>query len=310
MARPPVLAAGALGALWWHRSPGPSWEPLAKTSPRGGRGRNCRRRVRSIESFAVATLRDLFVPGHRIQDRVDLLFFSNHPGFLIPAIALLGIFAGVGRSRVIAVATLLAGMLVLGPTIHLDRGVPLAPNPPFRVLQAFWPSFDMVRNIERLQVAFSLGLAVLGAQGLAWLADRWQFTGRRRWSVGLGLAAIVIVEGNLVSGLGAPLPTAPTAVSPVFDRIAESTDSFAVIHLPADDTAGGRPFWQQVRHGRPLPMNLDGSPAPALRDNALLSALMPDPAHNRHFLGLRLQEPDDDEILARPRACRTPASDW
>ena len=127
-------------------------------------------------------------------------------------------------------------MLVLGPTIHLDRGVPLAPNPPFRVLQAFWPSFDMVRNIERLQVAFSLGLAVLGAQGLAWLADRWQFTGRRRWS-GSRPCGHRDREGN-PSADSALLPTAPTAVS-VFDRIAESTDSFAVIHLPADDTAGG-----------------------------------------------------------------------
>lgn len=244
-------------------------------------------------SFAVATLRDLLVPGHRIQDRVDLLFFSNHPGFIVPALALLAAFAGTGRARAIAAATALAGLLVLGPTVHLDRGLPLAPNPPFRLLQSVWPAFDMVRNIERLQVAFTLGLGVLGAQGLAWLGDRWALRGRLRTGIGLLLAAVVIIEGNLVSGLGAPLPTASTRVSPVFDRIGEESGDFAVIQLPADDTAGGRPFWQQVHHRRPLPMNLDGSPAPSLRDNALLSALMPDPAHNRHFMGLRLGTVDD-----------------
>jgi hypothetical protein len=247
-------------------------------------------------SFAVATVRDLFVPGHRIQDRVDLLFFSNHPGFLVPALGLLAIAAGTGSARAVGVATLLAGLLVLGPTIHLDRGIPLGPNPPFRLLQAAWPRFDMVRNIERLQVAFSLGLGVLGAQGLAWMADRWSVRGPRRTALGLGLAALVIAEGNLVSGLGAPLPTAPVAVSPVFQTIAAEPGEFGLIHLPADDTAGGRPFWHQVTHGRPLPMNLDGSPAPSLRDNALLSALMPDTAHNRHFLGLRLDAPDDETL--------------
>lgn len=249
-------------------------------------------------SFAVATVRDLFVPGHRVQDRVDLLFFSNHPGFLVPALALLAVAAGTGSARWIGVATLLAGLLVLGPTVHLDRGVPLGPNPPFRLMQVVWPRFDMVRNIERLQVAFSLGLGVLGAQGLAWMADRWRVAGPRRTALGLGLAALVIAEGNLVSGLGAPLPTAPTAVSPVFARIAAEPGEFGLIHLPADDTAGGRPFWHQVTHGRPLPMNLDGSPAPALRDNALLSALMPDPSHNRHFLGLRMGTPDEATLQA------------
>ena len=38
-----------------------------------------------------------------------------------------------------------------------------------------------------------------------------------------------------------------------------------------------------MHHGRPLPMNLDNSPAPSLRQNRLVSSLMPGAAFSRYF---------------------------
>ena len=235
-------------------------------------------------SFAVATLRDFLVPGARVQASVDRLFFSNHPGFIPLALAGFATLVPVRRARALAVGALLAASLSLGPDIWWDRSTILGVNPPFRLLQLVWPRFEMVRNLERFQVAFTLCLALLASMGWRRLLDIYGLEGMRRQGLAVALAVMVVLEANAVTGLGLPLPTADTRASPLLTALAGDTGEFAVLELPIQADSGGLPFWHQVIHGRGLPMNMDGSPAPSLRDNYLLSRLMPDEAFGRYFL--------------------------
>ncbi len=181
--------------------------------------------------------------------------------------------------------------------IHADRATALAPNPVFAGLLAVVPRFELVRNLERAQVALTLCLALLAAVGLRALMDAFRLEGRHRLATGLVLALVLVAEANASSRLGFPLPAADAEVPPVYDFLLEDGVG-AIIELPAHDGPGGLPFWYQVHHGRPLPMNLDNSPAPALRDNALLAALMPGAAFSRYFQRNRMGEPTEQELEA------------
>jgi hypothetical protein len=249
-------------------------------------------------AWAVATLSDFLRPGHRIQGTVDRLFFCNHLGFTAGALALFALLSAQRRAGRIALGGLAAALVCLGPVIHLDRATPLMPNPLFEALLKVWPGFDLVRNLERAQVAVSLCVALLAALGLAALLDVFEQRGWRRRGLGLGLAALVALEANLVSGLGLPLPTASTQLDGVHQLLLDDPEPYAILELPLHDGPGGEPFWHQALHGHPLPMNLDNSPAPSLRGNRMMSALMPDVAFSRYYAALRLRGPTPEELEA------------
>jgi len=248
-------------------------------------------------SLAVASLTDFLAPGHRIQTTADKLFLSSHVGFLPLTLAVFAIVTGQRRAWGLTIAALLAALVCLGPMIHVDRATALAPNPVFAALLAVVPRFELVRNLERAQVALTLCLALLAAVGLRALLDAFRLEGRRRMATGLVLALVLVAEANASSRLGFPLPTADAEVPPVYDQLLEE-DVGAILALPTHDGPGGLPFWYQVHHGRPLPMNLDNSPAPALRDNPLLAALMPGAAFSRYFQRGRMGEPTEQELEA------------
>ncbi len=248
-------------------------------------------------SLAVASLTDFLAPGHRIQTTADKLFLSSHVGFLPLTLAGFAVVTGQRRAWGLTIAALLAALICLGPTIHADRATALAPNPLFAVLLAVVPRFELVRNLERAQVALTLCLALLAAIGLRALFDAFRLEGRHRLTTGLALALVLVAEANACSRLGFPLPTADAAVPPVYDQLLEE-EVGAILALPAHDGPGGLPFWYQVHHGRPLLMSLDNSPAPALRDNPLLVALMPGAAFSRYFKRSRMGEPTEQELEA------------
>lgn len=247
-------------------------------------------------AWAVATLGDLLRPGHRVQGTVDRLFFCNHVGFIAGALALFALLSAQRRAGRIALAGVAATLVCLGPVIHLDRATPLLPNPLFQGLLKVWPGFDLVRNLERAQVAVSLCVALLAALGLAALLDVFEQRGWRRRGLGLGLAALVALEANLVSGLGLPLPTASTQLDSVHQLLVADPDSYAILELPLHDGPGGEPYWHQAMHRHPLPMNLDNSPAPSLRGNRMMSALMPGITFSRYYAPLRQRGPTTEEL--------------
>lgn len=246
-------------------------------------------------SLAVASLSDFLAPGYRVQTTADKLFFSSHIGFVPATLALFALLTSQRRSLLLGLAALLAAAVCLGPVIHLDRETALVTNPVFAALGAVVPRFELVRNLERVQVALTLCMALLAAQGLRALLEAFPMPRRRHLTVGLLVALGVVAEANISSGLTFPLPTADAEVPEVYDILLDE-DAGAILELPAHDGPGGLPFWYQVHHGRPLPMNLDNSPAPALRDNRLLAALMPGAAFSRYFQRSRMREPTDEEI--------------
>ncbi len=238
-------------------------------------------------NVAVATLRDFVVPGDpRVDDARDRLAICHHPGFLPLVLALVALLAGRPGARALALVATAAMALTLGSTIHLDPDWPLAPNPVFRAFQAAWPTGGLVRNLERLQVGFTLCLALLSGAGASWLLDVFRVRGTVRRLAGPALVVVLVAEANLVSGLGFPLPVAEAEVPALYDRVVDEPGAFAILELPHTDGPTGRAFWYQVRHRRPLPFNFEGQVAPSLTDNALVSVLISDRAFRSQFFEL------------------------
>lgn len=239
-------------------------------------------------NVAVATVRDFVVPADpRIGRARDLLMICHHPGFLPVVLALAAFLARRPGYRWLAAAAVLALALTMGPRIHLDADTPLLANPVFLAFQHLWPGGGAVRNLERLQVAFTLCLALLAGLGVGWLLPLFGLRGIARRACGLGLVVLLVVEANLVSGLGFPLPTADATVPPLYERLDGEDGEFGILELPHTDGPTGKVFWHQVSHGRPLPYNFEGQVAPSLTGNPLLSALIADRAFHLQFKGLR-----------------------
>ncbi len=239
-------------------------------------------------NVAVASLRDYVVPGEpRVDSARDRLTLGHHPGFLPLLLALAALVARRPGARPLALAALVPLALTLGRVIHLDAETPLAPNPVFLAFEALSPGGGMVRNLERLQVGFTLCLALLAAAGAGWLFELYGLRGRARAAAGLLLSVVVIAEACWVSGLGFPLPTADARIAPLYRDLAAEEGEFAILELPHTDGPGGRPFWHQTVHVRPLPYNFEGQVTPGLSDNPLVSALIPDRAFHLHFDRLR-----------------------
>jgi hypothetical protein len=246
-------------------------------------------------NFAVATIGDFIAPGARLQDKVDLLFFSNHLGFFALSLAVLGCVFRPRPGLLLFGGALASALLCLGPEIYLNRSSSLGPNPLFLLFQAVWPGFELVQNLERMQVGLGLCIGLLSAMGLGALIQSLEL--RSQSMVGALACLVVVAEANLTSGLGFPLPTASISSSEIYDTIAKKSGEFGIIELPVHHGGSGRPYWHQVQHGRPLPLSLDGNPPLALQDNALMSRFLPDTRYNRFYLKYRNENLSMEELL-------------
>ena len=159
------------------------------------------------------------------------------PGLLALLLAGAGLWAGL-RARSRAVRTwcwtllalaLTAGVLSLGPTIHL-AGRALVRGP-YILLWRYLPGFQAVRVPARFAVLVMLGLAGLAAVGMGHLLG----DGRARWRrLAGGAAALLIV----LEYWSAPLPLAQAyTASPtpeVYRWLAEQPADVSVLELPID----------------------------------------------------------------------------
>ena len=241
-------------------------------------------------NYAVATVADFFAPGARVQDKVDLLYFSNHPGFLALALGILGLLHDPRRGRWLLAGMICSALLCMGPEIYLDRENSLGPNPLFLIFRMFWPGFELVQNLERMQVGVSLCLGILAALGTQTLVKSLALPARGALLVSFGLCAVIPAEANVTSGLGFPLPTASVERSDIYTELAERDGEFSVIELPVNHGGAGRAYWNQVKHGRPLPLTLDGNPSVSVQDNLLFSQFLSGDRYDRFFLDLRSAE--------------------
>jgi len=227
-------------------------------------------------SLAVASLTDFLAPGFRVQTQVDRLIFSSHLGFIPVTLAAFALITNPRRTWWLCAGALFSLLICLGPVVYLDRTTALVINPLFVALATLVPYFELVSNLDRVQVALSLCVALMATFGAGALFSAFGFQGRRRLTLGLLLAAVVIAEANASSMLGFPLPASDTRTPGIYD-ILKRQDAGAILELPAHRGPGGKAFWYQVRHGRPLLFNLDNMPTPSLADNRFLLALMPPP---------------------------------
>jgi hypothetical protein len=123
------------------------------------------------------------------------------PGVVLTGLAVLGSLAPIWRKRLRA--GLVAGVVI---TSILALGVSVADGAfSYRLLQQL-PGWGAVRTPGRIFVFTSLGLAVLGSAGAQFLLSRVEEARKRRWPsrrrlqtsrwfVGVGLCALVLLEG-------------------------------------------------------------------------------------------------------------------
>jgi len=128
-----------------------------------------------------------------------------------------------------AILTLGAGLLSLGPTIHVAGQALL--RGPYLLLYRYVPGFSGVRVPGRFAVLVMLGVAVLAAAGAGRLLER--LRPRRRAGVVLALLVLIALEyasfpwpSERVEAAG-PLPA-------VYPWLAAQPGDFAVVELPID----------------------------------------------------------------------------
>ena len=112
------------------------------------------------------------------------------------------------------------------------------------------------------------------------------------------VVGLVVTEANWGTGLGFPLPTANAEISPLYDELVDQEGEFGIIELPINHGGAGQPYWNQVRHGRPLPLSLDGNPSPSLHSDLLMAEFLPGQRYNRFFLSLRSVEPSIEDLMS------------
>lgn len=175
------------------------------------------------------------------------------PGLVVDALALTGLAAGWTRTRaggararfawwatVTGLATTLA--LVLVP---VD-------------VQLALPGLDMVRNTNRAFFVSLLFVALLAADGAAWVVARC----RHRNAAAIVLVALVLAD------LGTPprerkrLPVG-AEVPPVYAWLRRLPADAVVVDGPFDADGAARPMYLQTTHWRPTPTGYSGYVSPA-----------------------------------------------
>jgi hypothetical protein len=180
-----------------------------------------------------ADLLGFLVPSglHPLADLWRKSFDFSYLNFVFIGYSVLGlaVFGAVSRFRDRSVrfwivATLLFGLIALGPTLRLngeEHELPL----PFDLLAAL-PFFKANRYPSRYSVMLALCWATLAGYGLSRLTKVLR-GGRRRWAVSLVLSGFVLFEH-----LSIPLPLSNFQVPEVYEGIAAEPGDFTVLEIP------------------------------------------------------------------------------
>ncbi|RIK34800.1 MAG: hypothetical protein DCC57_24020, partial [Chloroflexi bacterium] len=183
-------------------------------------------------------------------------------GYSALILALLGVYTGLTSRRAARHATLfwvvafvVFTWLSLGPWLRWG-GVDSALPGPFALVSRL-PFFSGNRYPSRYSVLVMLALAVLAAQGLAWLLARPRLRGQAASILVASLAALLFVGEHL----SAPLPLTGMRVPPLYAQLAAEAGDFALLELPTGWRNGARVLgredliimrqqWDQTIHGK------------------------------------------------------------
>ena len=183
------------------------------------------------------------------------------------------------RAGVWAVAALVFFVLALGPFLHvlgadtfLVGGNSLSVPLPGLLLH-YIPVLNGIRVASRFDCLLMLCVAVLAAQGLAWLATR---LGARPAAAGRGQALIVLAGlAVLVDFVGAPLPVLDARTPAAFAAIAHGPRPVgSLVDSPLDWTIARYQYLQTAHHQR-LIMGFLPRPTYALVHQADLVPFVP-----------------------------------
>jgi hypothetical protein len=216
------------------------------------------------------TARDLFVPASttKLLDEVPVIehFAPRNverqlfPGFVVLALAPIGLVALVRRRRALPRGSEIAILVALGGLMLLlsagDRGwlVGIDRPAPYRLLRALVPPFNGIRAPSRFGILFELALSALATLGLAAVGTRV----RRRWYAAgavLLLAGVLLETAIRVPTVDLPDRPAWTAVNMA---LAQQPDGLTV-ELPVMAASDGV-AWAYVEGPRAYLARIDDHP--------------------------------------------------
>ena len=198
---------------------------------------------------------EVFPPASTLRDRLPYLLAlrPGDPTTTAAAQSLVGLGlavlgAVVGRTR-----RAVRGWMVVGLVFLVLGWGPAFPGAPYTVLYGLTAALRRFWWPMRHVVVVQLALAVLSAQGVAWLCGRWCPARGAEGAVGLGLAGAVAASIGL-QGLPTQLEHTPLTFPPEgYAALAERPEG-AVVVLPLAPEATGTndALLHQLAHGHPI----------------------------------------------------------
>ncbi len=212
-----------------------------------------------------------------VRDMISRFYRAFSPGFLLMALALLGVVASRGRRVAAALwlfVAVFAAVASTGPFMPWSRHVCFdhAVNPAWLAVHYLLPGGKLILEPLRYGLVAALGLSVAAAFGVAALVRRWG-----AW-VGVLAALLVVAEVAVLSPVPVPLPVAQLEVSPAYGRLDEVLPPGPIIELPYFDRGtqrfDRRHFLQQLEHGRPIADEIVGFPPRYLVENQFTAQII------------------------------------
>jgi hypothetical protein len=189
-----------------------------------------------VLGFVVPTLHHPLFGNLISQTNIQNFTLGQHiyPGFVLLTLFSIALLTGYRRPelRFWLIATVVFGLLCLGPVITIDGYVTGLPGP-FSLLQQL-PFFKGNRYPSRYSVMLLLSLSVVAAFALVQLGE-WA---SRRWSTTKNPSSIyyplftLIFSLFLFEHLSAPLPQSDMRVPAAYQTIAAEPGDFAVLDIP------------------------------------------------------------------------------
>ena len=180
--------------------------------------------------------------GDAVRPLYDRFPAPNRPafvGYVVLAMALLGLPRLRREHGWLGITTLLALILALGTTLYVN-GYVIVPTLPW-----YAPIIGFIRTPVRLNLVLGQCLAILAGFGVAAIKSRLQRSA--------SLFIVPIVSALvLFEFLVYPFPTTLAHVPPFYVQLAQEPGSFAIVEAPLDrQTDKFYMYWQTV-HGKPL----------------------------------------------------------
>ncbi len=225
-----------------------------------------------------ADLAGYLLPGKdrlSVAEDVDRRLKSVYCGWLVLALAALGLWKGRPWASFWALAGLGMGLLSTGPFLYVSpgQGLPGPWNPAWALAFYAVPGFRMVAIADRLSVVVQLCVALLAAAGLARLLPE----GRRGTLVACLVAVLVLAEVAMVSPVPWPTPTSSATLPPQVEALAREPGGRGLIPLPLNRTnttlQPGEYYYWQIHHGKPMPIALTTRFPQPMMDNRLVGTL-------------------------------------